>query len=100
LLALPDKFYLWKDASNTPEETEPTYEINAASLLKSYYEQGDATPETITKQALELVLTAWLNNLTQIGVSNDVSQADRDTLIRSGMVAALKGGHIGYQVSV
>lgn len=96
LLALPDKFYLWKDARNTPEETEPTYELNATSLLNLYYEQGGATPETITKQSLALVLTAWLNTLTQIGVPNDVPQADRDTLIRSGMVAALKGGHIGF----
>ena len=54
----------------------------------------------MSQQALALVLTAWLNTLTQVGVPNDVPQADRDTLMRSGMVTALKGGHIGYQVSV
>lgn len=100
LLALPDKFYIWKDANNIPEETEPTYEINAVSLLKSYYEKGETSPETITEQSLELALTSWFNDLVQLGVPNDIPQEEKDILIKSGIVEALKGGHIGYQVGV
>src|SRR5687768_11362330 len=39
LLALPDRFYLWKDASITPELVEPSYEIDAVPFLQPYYEK-------------------------------------------------------------
>lgn len=100
LLVLPDKFYIWKDITNNPEEIEPTYEINALPLLRSYYDKSGTTPETITEQSLELLLTSWFNDIVQIGISNDIPQEERDIIIKSGIIEALKGGHIGYQVGV
>ena len=40
LLALPDRLYLWKDAGNTPELVEPTYEIDAKPFFHPYFEKS------------------------------------------------------------
>ncbi|MCP4701847.1 MAG: hypothetical protein GY862_34050, partial [Gammaproteobacteria bacterium] len=34
MVALPDRFYLWKNAGNQPELVEPSFEIDAEPILR------------------------------------------------------------------
>jgi hypothetical protein len=63
LLALPDRFYLWKNNGKKLEAGEPNYAIDAEPVLKPYLERAGIRVEQISSQSLELILTSWLNEL-------------------------------------
>lgn len=98
LLALPDRFYLWKDAGNTPELVEPTYEIDAATFLKPYYDKAQISPEDLSRQSFELIVTSWLNEIIRFGISTDVPEEQQRILEESGLLEALKGGSVAIDV--
>jgi hypothetical protein len=74
LLALPDRLYLWKDISNTPELIEPTYELDATPFFQPYYERANISPDHLSGQSFELIVTSWLNELIQSGVPANVPE--------------------------
>lgn len=98
LLALPDRLYLWKDADNTPELVEPTYEIDAKPFFQRYYERANIPTEHLNGQSFELIVTSWLNELIQSGIPASVPEAQRKLLEDSGLLEALKGGSVAFQV--
>lgn len=94
LLALPDRLYLWKDASNTPELVEPTYEIDATPFFKPYYERARISPDHLSGQSFDLIVTSWLNELIQTGIPATVPEPQRQLLEESGLLEALEGGSL------
>ncbi|NJO83103.1 MAG: hypothetical protein HC828_09970 [Blastochloris sp.] len=98
LLALPDRFYLWKDAGNTPELIEPTYEIDATPFFQPYYERVNISPDQLSSQSFELIVTSWLNQLIQSGIPANVPESQRQLLQESGLLEALKGGTVTIEV--
>jgi hypothetical protein len=100
LLALPDRLYLWKDAENTPELIEPTFEIDATPLFQPYYARADCSPDQLTAESFELIVSSWLNELVHSGIPARVPQAQRRLLQESGLLDAIKGGSVAVEVTV
>jgi hypothetical protein len=98
LLALPDRLYLWKDISNTPELIEPTYELDATPFFQPYYERANISPDHLSGQSFELIVTSWLNELIQSGVPANVPEQQRRLLQESGLLDALKGAIVAVEV--
>ena len=98
LLALPDRLYLWKDTGNIPELVEPTYEIDAMPFFRPYYERANISPDDLSSQSFELIVTSWLNELIQSGIPVNVPEAQRQLLQESGLLEALKGGSVAVEV--
>ena len=100
MLALPDRFYLWKNAGDTPELVEPTYEIDATPFLRPYYEKARILPDNLNEQSFELIVTAWLNELIRAGVSVEVPEEQKQMLQQSGLLESLKGGSVAVEALV
>ena len=100
LLALPDRLYLWKDAENTPDLLEPTYELDAAPFFQPYYARAHCSPDQLTAESFELIVTSWLNELIRSGISANVPETERRSLQESGLLDAIKGGSVAVEVSV
>jgi hypothetical protein len=99
LLALPDRLYLWKDAGNKSELVEPTYEIDAAPFFQPYFAAARVSPDKLTSQSFELIVTSWLRELVRSGLPADVPEPQRRSLLESGLLDALKGGSVAVEVS-
>ena len=99
LLALPDRFYLWKDAGVVPERVTPDYEIDPRPFLHSHYNGTDISLNSLTGKSFELVISSWLNKLLQ----NDILPPElqgQDWLVDSGLFEAIKLGRLAPQVAV
>ncbi|NOQ35338.1 MAG: hypothetical protein GQ569_05515 [Methylococcaceae bacterium] len=95
LLALPDRFYLWKDKSSTEIE-KPTYEIDAKAFLKLYFEKVHIQPEKISGMGFEILINLWLNELLQKSSLLESFKQDKNNqwLIESGLLEVIKHGRI------
>jgi hypothetical protein len=100
LLALPDRLYLWKDVGNMPELVEPTYEIDATPLFQSYYATARVSPDQLTGESFELIVTSWLNELVRSGIPAEIPEPQRQLLQESGLLDAIRGGSLAVEVSV
>jgi hypothetical protein len=98
LLALPDRLYLWKATENLPELVEPTYEIDATPFFQPYYEKAGLTPDSLSSQSFELIVTAWLHELIHWGISPNIPGTEREALKESGLLEALQGGTITVEM--
>jgi len=93
LLALPDQFYLWKEAGAEAAEVLPSHQIDAALLLGPYFERAGVPLENAGRGALELAVAAWLDGLLhEGGLPLDLRQAypwlaDLSDDLRGGRVA-------------
>ena len=99
LLALPDRFYLWKDDGIAPEIVSPTYEIDPRPFLRSYYNGTEIPIISLTGESFELIVSSWLSKLLQSDALPPELQK-QDWLIESGLYEAIKLGHLAAQVAV
>jgi hypothetical protein len=99
LLALPDRFYLWTDSDNARQVVEPSYELDARPFLQPYFERTGISPDHISGQSFELIVFSWLNDLIRSGVSDGVPQDQKNLLLESKLLDALRGGRIAIQVA-
>lgn len=95
LLALPDRFYLWKNGIKNHVASNPTYAIDAKPVLKPYLERAGVEVEQISGQSLELIIAAWLNEIVR-KKPNEFDASER-WLIESGLYDALVGGRLKYE---
>lgn len=99
LLALPDRFYLWKDKP-LPELEKPGYEIDPLPFLEPYFEGVGIQPENLSGAGFELLVLSWLNELAQTGELPDtLLKGDNAWLIESGLLEAINQGHIVPEVA-
>lgn len=101
MIALPNRFYLWKDAGTGPEPTAPTFEIDAEPILKPYLDESGMSPDDMNPQSFELVVAAWLNSVLQQS-GKSLSQEDNplNWISRSGLSEAVRGGYMRHEVSL
>lgn len=98
LLALPDRFYLWKNAGNTPDLVEPTYELDASPFIQSYFEAAKLSPQEIGGYAFDMIITVWLNQFIHWGLSPEAPAETQQMIEDSGLHEALKNGKVVVQV--
>ena len=92
LIALPDHFYLWKDAGTVPEPIAPTFEIDARPLLQPYLEESGIPPEDISPQSFELIVSSWLNSILQLKEPPHGTDDTLNWINTSGLSEAVSGG--------
>ena len=100
LLALPDRFYLWKSTgSETIKEGEPpTFEVDAFPLLRPYYERlGQATADSLSGGGFELIVASWLTEILWAQDPSDLSEQNRQWLEESGLYQALRGARLAVE---
>ena len=99
LLALPDRFYLWKGAGNDLSELPPTYVIDPTDLLAPYFARADVSPGAIGERGFELIVGAWLQDLLEKEQLPDDLKREHPWIVESGLYDALKGGRVLYEVA-
>ncbi len=92
LMVFPDKFYLWTDAEANLDRSEPTYTIDARSILEPYFKQAGVKADHISRQSLELIILSWLGQIIYSDKLPENIEASQRWLIDSGLYAALAGG--------
>jgi hypothetical protein len=67
-------------------------------FFQPYYERANSSPDDLSGQSFELIVTSWLNELIQSGIPANVPEAQRQLLQESGLLEALKGGSVAVEV--
>jgi hypothetical protein len=98
LLALPDRFYLWKDA--TLEVIPPDYDVDTKEVLSPYLKKLSIPLEDLTEQSFELLIRNWLDDVTANNRKNWSKTRATAQLRRSGLYEAIKDGFVDTQVAV
>ena len=99
LLALPDRFYLWKNTGKTLESVPPTHEIDPMVFLKPYYDSSGILPTSITGKSFELIIVSWLNQILMAENQQSLQNTDQDWLVSSGLFSRLTGGHLELETA-
>ena len=92
LLALPDTFYLWRNA-RAPGEAGPEYQVPAADVL------GPFGVSTLDGEGLEMAVNAWLHVLTRADLDRDEVARSHGWLVDSGLYDRIRGGHVELQAA-
>lgn len=96
LLVTPDRVYLWKDVGTEPMPVEPDYEVDAESIFKPYLSKAGIHANDISGRAFELVVVAWLSDLTRSGGVPKEAPDEQAWQVESGLLGALRDGLIEY----
>lgn len=99
LIALPDRFYLWKSAPLEGDD-RPTYEVDPAPILSQYFSRAGVQPENMSGNGFELLLLSWLTELLQTVDSATIKDEHSKWLIESGLIDALKGGSVAAESDI
>jgi hypothetical protein len=99
LLALPDRFYLWKHNGSISEILEPTERINPQQLLRPYYEKFGLPAESLAGKSFEYLVTSWLNEILRARTPQDLPRDTQDWVTRSGLFDKLAGGHMKSEIA-
>lgn len=93
LLALTDFFYLW-NPRQTSRSGKFDYKIPSHKILSRYL--GKDSLSELNGSSLELLLSAWLGNITISEISKD-EYPEFDWMIESNLYDSIKGGAVQAQ---
>ncbi len=98
LLAMPDKFYLWKDGANLPTEAPAEFESDAHDFLGPFFEAAKVSPDHVSGYAFEFIVAGWLQTL----LASDELPADmrHKHPWLGDLFEAVKGGRIASEGDV
>ena len=99
-LVTPDRLYVWKGAGTEPVQAPPAYEAETGPGLAPYFESAGVDPRYVSGHAFELLVGAWLSDVTPSEETAGESCDDRNWLSKSGFRSAVKGGHVEYETVV
>ena len=99
LIVTPDRLYLWKGAGEQPDLIQPTYEIDAQPIFKSYLERVGVATGDLSGAAFELLVESWLSDLMRFDKQAQKLASDARLLVESGLLDAVKDGRIEYEVA-
>jgi hypothetical protein len=99
LIVTPDRLYVWKDAGGEPIPIEPTYEIDAHSILEPYASRAGLDPATVSNPAFELIVTSWLADLIRSASAAEKPAGEQSWLRDSGFLGAVRNGRVEYEVA-
>jgi hypothetical protein len=94
LLALPDRFYLWRDVPKNSGAVDPTYEFDPAPLLKPYYDPMRSGAHRPSSVAFELMILFVLSQFVYTGDEPGRNGCTVKALADSGLPDALRGGRV------
>jgi hypothetical protein len=97
LLALPDKFYLWKDAGM--DVVEPTQKVDPRPFLRAYYEKTGVSADSLTSNSFELLVTSWLHQVLRAKSPQELPEGTQDWLVSTGLFDKLAGGYLEFEAA-
>lgn len=93
LLALPERFYLWKDAP-ADAAAPPNYEVDAQQVLGPYLEHLKTPLKELSDISLKMLVSSWLHDLVYSS-SNGAQKVNTEKwLTESGLYDAIKHGSL------
>ena len=99
LLALPDRFYLWRYIADPQALVDPQYSVDPTSILGPYFDRARISSHTVTEKGLEFAVSAWLEKLANS--PTQPTAPDNEQWIRqSGLLEAIRGGSVEVQALV
>ncbi len=99
LIVTPDRLYLWKNAGTNPAQIPPTYEADMQLEFAPYFESAGLDPNHIRGHAFDLLVGAWLSDVTRSEKVTGESTNDRGWLTKSGFREAVKDGRIKFDTA-
>ena len=96
LIAFPENFYLWKEEIPDRDNKSADYHFHAKKTIKNYAEKHHISPQEMSPQEFELLVSDWLKDLVN-------SQSSKDSLewaTTSGLYDAIKDGSVAMEVSL
>ena len=99
LLATPERFYIWKNGSESPDEAEPDEVVDARPIFDSYIKNTQISRDQISDSGLELILTSWLSSLVNSKLSRESVPASQKWIFDSGLYEAIRHGSIETEAS-
>lgn len=96
LLALPDHFYLWKNAGSLNRAVPPDYDVDPTPLLSAYVNGASSSLRSLSGNGLALAVSAWLTNLVN-ATSKQVTSPHQKWLHDSGLYSAIRSGTVRLQ---
>ncbi|NJL59361.1 MAG: hypothetical protein HC887_06665 [Desulfobacteraceae bacterium] len=93
MIAMPDYFYLWKNAGNKPEIIEPTYQTDSSVFLKPWYDRSGVSPASMSELGFEFLLSSWLYEI-MYGDIDDILRKNGHWLAESGLLEAVREGRL------
>ncbi|MFN2453249.1 MAG: hypothetical protein ABR577_03415 [Pyrinomonadaceae bacterium] len=99
LLALPDRFYLWKNA-NPVEVVPPDYEIDPRPILRAYTDTHEHYLDKLSGYGLELIINSWLNDLLNTNLTGETAEPYEKWLFDSGLYDAIQHGSVRTEATV
>ena len=99
LVALPDRFYLWRDIADPQALVDPQYSVDPTSVLRPYFDRAHTSSQTVTGTGLEFAVSAWLEKLAN-GRNQPTALYNEPWLRQSGLLEAIRGGSVEVQALV
>lgn len=99
LMVFPDKFYLWSNAEAYQDQSEPSFTIDASSILQPYFERAGVAADQISGASLELIVASWLGEIIHSKQLPENINASQPWLIESGLYEALAGGQLEHEAA-
>ena len=101
LLVTPDRLYLWKGRGTDPAQiVPPTFEADTLQEFAPYFESAEVDPQHVSGHAFELLVAAWLGDITRSAETTGKLSDDQSWLAKSGFRAAILDGRIEYEAVV
>ncbi len=97
LLVTPDRLYMWKDAGTKPVPVPPTHKADTTAEFAPYFESSGVSPESVSGHAFELVVGAWLGDVMRSARRANENTDTLRRLVESGLLTAVKDGHLEYE---
>ena len=94
LLALPDRFYLWKQSHTPTEAVLPDYQVEATPILAAYIDQSKIPVSGLSEYGLELIVNSWLNDLCNSDITREKADPNQLWLFDSGLIEAIRNGSV------
>jgi hypothetical protein len=93
LLALPDRFYLWKNGTSQAD-VPPDFEVDAREVLRPYVGKLTTDLSALNRYSFELVVRSWLDDLVNSNREPaDLPESER-WVVDSGLYDAVNRGYI------
>jgi hypothetical protein len=97
LLVTPDRLYLWKDAGTRLGPVPPTHKADTTAEFAPYFESSGVSPESVSGHAFELVVGAWLGDVMRSARRASENTDALRRLVESGLLTAVKDGHLEHE---
>ena len=99
LLALPDSFYLWKDAVSLDTLATPDFQISAPEVLAPYLNHFSPplSLNDLSHAGFELLMAAWLEDIIRTEPQRDAVGPNLHWLFDSGLYGAIARGSVAIE---